>query len=388
MPEKLDVIVLGLGGMGSAAACHLAARGHRVLGLEQFTSPHDRGSSHGQTRVIRQAYFESPAYVPLLLRAYELWRELERTSNRSLLNLCGGLMLGPPGSQVVEGSSRSAVEHSLPHELLDAQEIRRRFPPIHAPPGTIALFEQNAGYVFPEASVKAHLDRAREFGAKLQFEEAVLGWDAEAGGAPVRVRTPLGQYEAERLVITAGPWAGQIMSELRLPLEIERAVLYWFDPQGGIGPFLRDRFPIFISESEDGLLPYGIPAVDGPGGGVKVSFYHAPNPAVIDSPASIQRVVTDEEAGVMREHIARLIPSLHGPLVRSTTCMYTNTPDKIFLIDLHPIYPQVSIAAGFSGHGFKFCSVVGEILADLAEAGQTRHDLHPFRIARFGHASG
>ena len=383
MPEKLDVIVLGLGGMGSAAACHLANRGHRVLGLEQFTSPHDRGSSHGQTRVIRQAYFESPAYVPLLFRAYELWRELERAWSRSLFNLCGGLMLGPPGSRVVEGSTRSAVEHGLPYQLLDAGEIRRRFPPIHPPPGTVALFEQNAGYIFPEASVKAHLDCARELGAKLQFEEAVLDWEAASGGTRVRVRTSRGQYEAQRLVITAGPWAGQIMFGLRLPLEIERAVLYWFEPHGGIEPFLPERFPIFISESEDGLLPYGIPAVGGAGGGVKVSFYHAPDPAVIETPASIQRSVTEEETERMHQHIERLIPALRGPLVRSTVCMYTNTPDKNFLIDLHPAFPQVSIAAGFSGHGFKFCSVVGEILADLAESGETRHDLQPLRLGRF-----
>ncbi len=381
MPEKLDVIVLGLGGMGSAAACQLAARGHRVLGLEQFTSPHDRGSSHGQTRVIRQAYFESPTYVPLLFRAYELWRDLEHATKQKFLNLCGGLMMGAPGSAVVEGSTRSAVQHGLSHELLDTKEIRRRFPPIHPPAGTVGLFERNAGFIFPEASVKAHLDRARQLGARLQFEENVLGWEAVGDG--VRVRTSRGEYEAQRLVITAGAWTGEVLSDLRLSLEVERAVLYWFEPTEGIEPFLPGRFPIFIAEDKDGLLPYGIPAVDGPAGGVKVSFYHAPNPVTADSPVAIQRVVTNEEAEVMREHIARLLPSLGGRLVRSVTCMYTNTPDKHFIIDLHPAHPQVSIAAGFSGHGYKFCSVVGEILADLAESGRTRHDLSPFRLARF-----
>src|SRR4051812_26808271 len=176
MAEKLDVIVLGLGGMGSATACQLAGRGHRVLGLEQFTSPHAFGSSHGHTRIIRQAYFESPAYVPLLLRAYELWKELEQSTNRQLLNLCGGLMMGPPYGPIVVGSQQSATRYQLPHELLDTREIHRRFPALQPPAGTVGLFEKNAGFIYPETSVLAHLERAQQLGARLQFEEEVLGW--------------------------------------------------------------------------------------------------------------------------------------------------------------------------------------------------------------------
>src|SRR5438046_2851780 len=186
MKNGMSVIVLGLGGMGSAAACQLAVRGHRVVGLEQFTSPHDRGSSHGQTRVIRQSYFESPAYVPMLLRAYELWRELERATRQNLLHLCGGLMMGPADSAVVTGSRASAVQHGLPHEMLEAKDIRRRFPALQPPAGTFALFERNAGYLLAEASVKAHLDRACELGAELHFEEEVIGWEAEGSGVRVR----------------------------------------------------------------------------------------------------------------------------------------------------------------------------------------------------------
>jgi sarcosine oxidase len=216
--------------MGSAAACHLAARGHRVLGLEQFTSPHDRGSSHGHTRVIRQSYFESPAYVPMLLRAYELWRELERAISQNLLHLCGGLMMGPQGSAVVTGSKASAVQHGLPHEILDTNDIRHRFPAFEPPMGTVGLFEQNAGYVLAEASVKAHLDRARALGAQLQFEEEVLGWDADGSG--VRVQSRRKEYRADRLVVTAGPWVASGMLDeermktggLRLPLEVAAAL--------------------------------------------------------------------------------------------------------------------------------------------------------------------
>jgi sarcosine oxidase len=380
MAGKLDVIVLGLGGMGSAAACHLAARGHRVLGLEQFTSPHDRGSSHGETRVIRQAYFESPAYVPLLLRAYELWRELERATGRTLLNLCGGLMLGPPGSDVVAGSTRSAVEHGLPHELLDARGIQGRFPPFRPPQGTAGLFEKNAGFIFTEAAVQAHLDRARQLGAQLQFEEEVLGWEPTSHG--VRTRSSRGRYEAQRLVITAGPWTAQVLSDLRLPLEVERQVLYWFEPKGDVEPFLPGRFPIFIFEAANGLLPYGVPAVDGAAGGVKVSLYRSPQ-AQLCTPATVRRTISMEEIERMREEIGGLIPALAGKFVKGATCLYTNTPDRHFILDAHPGLPQVSLAAGFSGHGYKFCSVVGEILADLAEDGRTRHDLSPFRLSRF-----
>jgi sarcosine oxidase len=378
---ELKIIVLGLGGMGSAAAYYLAARGHRVLGLEQFTSPHDRGSSHGHTRVIRQSYFESPAYVPMLLRAYELWRELEIAADANLLHLCGGLMMGPANSAVVTGSRASAEQHGLPHEMLDAKEIHRRFPAMQPPAGTVALFEQNAGFLLTEASVKAHLDRARDLGARLHFEEEVIGWEANGNG--VRVRTRRDEYHADRLVVTAGPWSDEVLADLRLPLEVERQVLYWFQPSGGGELFEPDRFPIFILERTDGLLPYGFPAIDGPTGGVKVALYRAPIQSIC-APATIDRIVTDAEISVMREIVKELTPSLDSNCLKAVTCMYTNTPDKNFILDIHPAFPQVSIAAGFSGHGFKFCSVVGEIMADLAESGQTRHDLGPFRIKRFG----
>jgi glycine/D-amino acid oxidase-like deaminating enzyme len=195
------------------------------------------------------------------------------------------------------------------------------------------------------------------------------------------VRSSRGEYKADRLVITAGPWASQVLASLRLPLEVERQVLYWLEPSGGLEPFLSGRFPIFIFEAADGLLPYGFPAIDGPGGGVKVALYRAPITSVC-TPATIDRRINDEEIAAMRQAIAQIIPSLDGKFLKGATCMYTNTPDKNFILDTHPTHLQVSIAAGFSGHGFKFCSVIGEIMADLAETGQTRHDLGPFRLAR------
>lgn len=380
--DSYDVIVLGLGGMGSAAAAHLAARGRRVLGLEQFTAPHDRGSSHGHTRVIRQAYFEHPAYVPLLLRAYELWRELERNTGRELLHLGGGLMLGAPDSEVVSGSLRSARAHGLPHEELDAREIRRRFPQFQIGDDTVALFERAAGLVFCERAVTAHLEVAGRRGAELRFEEPVLGWQPTAGGG-VTVTTAKGSYSAAQLVITPGPWAPALLAELGVPFVVERQVLFWFQPPAGVAPFTPDRFPIYIWQHPTGATPYGFPAMDGADGGVKIAFYRKPvaEPCTAES---VDRRIRDDDVADMRAALRELLPALDGPLVKAVTCLYTLTPDLNFVIGPHPAHPQVQVAAGFSGHGFKFCSVVGEVLADLVTRGRTPHDIGLFAPTRFG----
>lgn len=373
-----DVIVAGLGGMGSAAAYHLAGRGKRVLGLERYSPAHDKGSSHGQSRIIRLAYSEDPAYVPLVLRAYELWERLERETGEDLMTLTGGLMIGPPGTRYFEGSKASAEMYDLPHEVLDATELKRRYPVFEPTPETVAFFEKKAGFLRPEASVKAHLDRAVSFGADLHFGEEMLSWEPTEFG--VRVETASGTYEAERLVVSAGAWAPRLLADLGLPLEVTRQLLFWFDPKGGVEPFLPDRFPIFIWVPEDGNSFYSIPAHDGPGGGVKVAFFRADGKPA--DPETIDREVHDEEVEFIRSYLARYVPDLDGDFLFAKTCMYTNTPDEHFVISAHPHYPQVAIAAGFSGHGYKFCSVVGEILADLATDGETPHPIDLFSPAR------
>jgi sarcosine oxidase len=379
MSQTFDAIIVGLGGMGSAAACHLAARGKRVLGLDQFMPPHDKGSSHGQSRVIRQAYYEDPAYVPLLLRAYELWRELEHNSGKELLTITGGLMLGAPESAVVAGSQRSAKQHGLPHELLDSREIRKRFPQFDPDSDTIALYEKNAGCVRPEEAVRAHLDLAARRGATLQFDTEVTDWAATHDR--VRVTTKRGDYEAGQLVICAGPWIGKLFADLGLLLRVERQVQLWFEPASGIEPFLPDKFPIWIWETKEGMHPYGLPALDGDGGGVKVSLHHGgKNP--ICTPDTIDRSVSDEEISLVRRSISVLLPTLNGRCLRTATCMYTNTPDEHFLIDRHPKHAHVLIVSPCSGHGFKFCPVIGEIVADLVAQGKTRHDINPFLLSR------
>jgi len=380
MSRVFDVLVLGLGGMGSAVTAHLAVRGQRVLGLEQFHSPHDQGSSHGHSRVIRQAYFEDPAYVPLLLRAYELWRELERETNRQLLTLTGGLMLGAPDSAVVAGSHRSARQHHLPHELLDAREIKRRFPQFQPEPDTVALYETNAGVIRPEAAVAAQLQLAAQRGATLQMEERVLSWQAAPGG--VSVTTSRARYEAGQLVIAAGPWAKPVLAELELPFQVERQVQLWFEPDGRIEDFLPGRFPVWIWETRDGAHPYGVPALDDPGNGIKVAIHHG-GASRFCTADTVEREISEAEIAAARAVIASRLPAVRGRCLRAVTCLYTNLPDGHFLIDRHPAHPEVLIVSPCSGHGFKFCPVIGEIAADLVAQDATRHPIQLFNLVRF-----
>jgi sarcosine oxidase len=378
-----DVIVVGLGGMGSAAACELAGRGKRVLGLERHTRGHDRGSSHGGSRLIRQAYFEDPAYVPLVLRAYELWERLGAQTGRDLMTLCGGLMLGPRGSTVLEGSLRSAREHDLPCEVLEAEEVRRRYPTLAPEDGTMALYEASAGFIDPGAAIDAQLDRAAGLGAELRFEEPVVSWEAADSGDGVRVQTPVGEYEAERLVLAPGAWAPSMLAEMGLPLQPERRVICWFEPEGGPEPFLPGRFPVFIWEPEDGNTFTCFP-IAADERGVKTVFFRAGG--VPCDPDALDRRVRDEEIAFAREYLAEYVPALAGRCLATDVCMYTNTPDEHFVIDLHPDHPQVSFASPCSGHGYKFATVVGEILADLATSGTTRLPIRMFSARRFGRA--
>ncbi|MBM3809314.1 MAG: N-methyl-L-tryptophan oxidase [Acidimicrobiia bacterium] len=360
-----DLIVVGLGGMGSAAAAHASSRGKRVLAIEQFQPAHDQGSSHGQSRVIRLAYFEDPAYVPLLQRSYELWRRLEAQTGRRLLMMTGGLMIGAPDSDVVAGSVQSAREHQLDHELLDAAGIRRRFPAFTPDPGSVALFEREAGVVFPEEAMRAHLDIAVDNGAHLHFDERVEDWSVGSSGR-IDVRTSKGRYECEQLILAPGSWAADLFKIDWLPLEVEPQQLYWFEPAGGETPFLPDRFPIYIWDLGGGVQVYGFPADDH--GRVKVAFFRSR--------------VTGEHA--LRAALGPCVPALAGGvLVATVSCKYTLTPDQHFVIGHHPDFANVVIASPCSGHGYKFASVVGEILADLAVDGTTRHPIALFSPLRF-----
>jgi sarcosine oxidase len=376
---RFDVIIVGLGAMGSAAAAHVASRGKRVLGLEQFQSGHTQGSSHGRSRVIRLAYFEHPAYVPLLRRAYELWRKLELDTGRRLLQMTGGLMIGRPDSDVVSGSLRSAREHGLDHEMLEAAEIHRRFPPFTPRQGIVAFYEKEAGVLFPEASNEAHLEMAARHGAELHFEEPVTEWRLLRSGA-VEVRTTRDRYEAERLILTPGAWASWLCNIPWLPLTVEPQVLYWFAPSGGAVAFAPASFPIYIWDV--GHPTTQSPRRGGPGG-AGVQFYGFPaDDQQRVKVAFFRSQAKDEHA--MRAALAPRIPALaSGTMLESVTCKYTLTPDHHFVIDLHPDSPKVVVASPCSGHGYKFASVIGEILADLATSGATRHPIDLFGLSRF-----
>lgn len=382
-PPAFDVIVVGLGAMGSAAAAHLAARGQRVLGLEQYQEAHDQGSSHGHSRVIRLAYFEHPSYVPLLRRAYALWAQLEQDADTALLTITGGLMVGRPESEVVRGTLASARLHDLPHEVLDASAIRLRYPPFTPASHLVGVFEPQAGVLRPEACVRAHLSMAAMRGADLRFGERVTTWTALPGGDGAEVHTERGTYSAARLVLAPGAWAPDLFALSHLPLEIERQVLFWFDPADSTAPFAPDRFPVYVWDHGAGVQVYGFPVQDGPPQGVKVAFFRTGR-GTRCTPQTIDREVHPDEETTMREAIADVIPSLaSGQLRAATTCMYTLTPDHHFVIGTHPRHPQVTLASPCSGHGFKFASVVGEILADLAIEGATSHPVSLFSPSRF-----
>jgi sarcosine oxidase len=375
MSENFDVIVLGVGGMGSAACFELARRGRRVLGLEQFPLVHSRGSSHGHTRIIRTAYYEHPGYVPLVRRAFSRWYELEQATGRHLLTECSCVNAGPPGSELVEGVRASVREHGLAAEELTRDEINRRFPVFSFPAEYSGVLEQAAGFLYVEECVRAHIAAAMSLGADIHAEEPVREW--KIAGHGVEVTTEKGAYHAAKLVVTAGAWATRLLADLGVPLAVMRQTLLWFDVGDRAAEFRRDRFPIFIADVP-GMPFYGLPAIDR--FGVKVArHYGAPE---LPNPDGVNWNVTDADVVAIRPLLDQFIPGL-GPLTKGQVCMYTVTPDRHFVIDVHPAHPQVSVACGFSGHGFKFAPTVGEVLADLAETGTTRHGIGMFSAKRF-----
>jgi sarcosine oxidase len=376
--DAFDVIVAGLGAMGSSAAYHLARRGAKVLGLEARTPAHDQGSSHGESRIIRQAYFEHPAYVPLVLRAYELWQQLEAESAAELIHITGGLAIGSSHSGLITGCLKSAQTYRLAYDLLNANEMMRRFPQFVLTEKEVAFYEEKAGYLRPEECIRQHLHCASSRGADLHFEEPILSWTADAAGDGVSVVTPKQTYRAKSLILSAGPWTPQLIPDLPIPLQVSRRVMFWLRPVSRHSSFDEKAFPIFLWEPEQGPFLYGFPRVN-EASDPKVALHHGGEDC---TPSTIDRRIHPRDEAAIRSAIEFRIPALNGEVSHAATCMYTMTPDQHFIIDTHPHHPQVSIAAGFSGHGFKFSSVVGEILADLALTRKTSSDIALFAASR------
>lgn len=372
--RRFEVAVAGLGAMGSAAAYHLARRGVEVIGFDRFLPPHTMGSSHGETRIIRVAYFEGEYYVPLVRRAWDLWLDLEMEHETSLLRQTGGLMIGPPDGALVSGAQESATVHQLPHERLDAATLMRRYPAHRVGPGDAALWEPQAGFLDPEGCVNAHVHGAREAGAEMHGDEAVLEWRRDGDG--VVVRTKKGEYGADRLILATGAWLTDLLPEYRSLLTVTRQPLFWFEPAANAPLFDPGRFPVFIREHEPGRYIYGFPMLEG-----RIKFAIHLEGEVTDA-EHVRRLVGEDEVERLRAILDRCLPGAAGRCVRDAVCMYTNTPDEHFRIGVHPEHPPVIVASCCSGHGFKFASAIGEALADLATDDEPRVDLTRFALAR------
>lgn len=385
--NRFDVIVLGLGAAGSATLYQLAKRGAKVLGIDRYAPPHAQGSTHGDTRVTRLAIGEGVHYTPLAKRSHQIWRELEAATGQELLTECGGLILSSgPDEKMFHGASffpttvAAARRHGIPHELLAAADIRRRFPPFAIDDSTRGYFEPSAGFVRPEACVRAQLAQAEKHGAAILRDAPVQG--IEQSGSTVQVTTAKSRYAADRLVVAAGPWLTELLPELARHFKVYRQVLYWFDVEANFAAFTPDKFPIFIWElPEDGRGIYGFPAIDGPRGGFKISTEQY---LETTTPATVARDVTPAEIATMvRELVAPHIKGVGATCVKAVTCLYTVTRDFGFVIDSHPELNRIIIASPCSGHGFKHSAALGEAIGDLAAGQPSRFDLSAFTLARF-----
>jgi sarcosine oxidase len=350
-----------------------------VLGLDRYQPPHAFGSSHGLTRIIREAYFEHPLYVPLVQRAYQLWTDLERQSGRQLLLQTGGVMIGAPDGVLVGGAKRSAEEHRLEHQILSSTELRRRFPVFEPTEDMIAVWEPRAGILFPELAVETHLKLAGQNGAVLRFNEPVLRWELQ--GDDVRVFTATGAYSARQLLLSAGAWMSELLRGINVPLSVERQVLFWFEPRSRPEQFQPRNCPVHLWEYSPHRFFYGFPDL---GDGVKVALHHQGEKAT--RPEQVRRDVDAQETESMRQLLRKFVPDAEGPLNSATVCIYTNTPDEHFILDFHPVHRQVLIASPCSGHGFKFSPVIGEIAATLVNEQAIPFDLSLFGLGRFAAA--
>lgn len=372
-----DVIIVGIGGMGSAAAWHLARRGAKVLGLERFDIPHNMGSSHGISRIIRMPYYEDPDYVPLLRRAYELWGEIERATGEELLVITGSIDAGPEDDELFQGALNSARLHDLLHEVLTGDEINARYPGYRLPSSHRAVFQERGGLIASERAIVAHVRAAQAHGAEIHAREAVLGWEAKPGDDGVVVTTSHGRYEAARLVLAAGAWIGDLEPSLRSLAIPERQVLAWLQPHRP-ELFALDRFPVFNLQVEEGRY-YGFPIYEVPG--FKFGRYH--HRGETSRADDVRREPDAQDERLLRQFSQRYFPDGSGATMALRSCMFTNTPDEHFILDRHPAHEQVVLVSPCSGHGYKFCSVIGEIVADLASGdGTTRHDIGFLGLSR------
>lgn len=374
-----DVIVIGLGAMGSGSVYALTRPGtrpRRVLGIDRFSPPHTLGSSHGRTRIIREAYFEHPSYVPLVRRAFDLWRELERAIGRPLYTKTRGLTIGPDGGMLVKGALEAAEQHHVPHRVLSAAGVHRYFPGLQPLDDMVGVVEERAGVLFPEQCIAAMLARAEQAGAALRRDEGVVSWEADDGG--VLVRTTAGEYRAAQLVIAGGAWMARLVPELAGVLTVVRQPIHWFEPAAHPEEFSAAKCPVTLWEYAPNRVFYTLPDF---GDGVKAGVHYEGRPV---DPDHVDRLTSADEDAQATDLLRRFMPHAKGHLRESQVCLYTNTPDLHFVIDVHPMHAKrVVVVSACSGHGFKFATAIGESVVDLLAGTAPKTDLSMFRLTRF-----
>jgi sarcosine oxidase len=370
-----QIAVIGLGATGSAALYQLARRGVSAIGIEQFAVGHDRGSSHGPTRVFRLAHYENASYVPLLQRAYALWRELEGIAKQQLVSLTGIIEIGLPDGELLTGTLAAAQCYSLPYEVLDAKTLMRRCPAYRLPPEYVAVLQPDGGIIEAGRAIEANIRIAKAAGALVRTGEKVLA--IEPTGKSVRVKTDHAEIAVDGAIIAAGPWMNALLPDLHLPLRVTRQAVAWFEPRDA-AQFSADRFPVFLLETQHGIH-YGFPNYGSMG--IKISKHHHLDQVV--EPDTCDRKVCAEDEAVIRAPLAQYLPGANGRLLEAQTCLYTMTPDDTFIIDRMPGFPHIVIASPCCGHGFKFSPIVGDIVADLVTRGTTAIDISQFRLDRF-----
>ncbi len=372
--ETYDAIVVGLGATGSSTLYHLARRGLRVLGIDKFVPPHAHGSSHGHNRIIRLAYHEHPSYVPLLKRAYALWRELETKSGEPLLHITGSIDAGPEDDIVFSGAKLACEMFDLPHTILSHTQLADRYPAYHLPHGTWALLQPQGGFLDVERCINAHLTLAQAHGATIITQCALEHWEANAQG--VRVFTATSEYTASKMVLCTGAWMPDHLPAFRPHLQPERLVVAWFqaaDPS----LVMPKNFPVFNMTMPEGRF-YGLPSFGIEG--LKIGRWHHLHESI--HPETVDRTVSEVDLAVLTDCIKKYFPRANGTVLQSSVCLVTNMRDENFVMDLHPEHPHVVIMSACSGHGFKFASVLGEIAADLSEFGKTEHGIAMHRWPR------
>jgi sarcosine oxidase len=375
-----DIVVVGLGVHGAALVHELARRGTSVIGIDMYAPPHDHGSTTGRTRIIREAYYENPLYVPLVQRAGELWAELEELTGTVLYRATGGLMTGAPDGELVRGTLASAQLHHLPHELLDADSIRRRFPVLQPPADMVGVYESNAGVLLLDACMRTLLEQAQAYGAELRTGTRVTGWRVDAGA--VTLDTTSGPVRASRAVFAPGSWLNPLLAlecgraPVQLKLTVERQTTHWFAPAPGVQGLGAAECPVTMLERADGRMLYTLPDI---GHGVKAAMHYGGRTV---SAGTVDRTIGTDEEQCVRMMLDEWMPGAAQRVLAGAVCLYTNTPDHHFLVDRHPSHENVLLVSACSGHGFKFATALAEAAADSILEGAAALDLSLFGVGR------